>query len=132
MITYIKDKTRQFFHARDLKRMGITQAQYDRAYDPDTNFRATRVRDMYPGYPYVFEKQYSDAFWSQFGDWEQGLTMMRVWCQANCQSKWRDDFHRVTKDYWSEWVCSEIGGGDVLFFAFKSEQECMWFTLRWS
>ena len=132
LISYLKQKVKAVIHAHDLKRMGMTQTQHDRAYDEGTNFRASRVRDMYPGYPYVFEKQYSEAFWGQFGEWEQGLNVMRVWCQANCQGKWRDDFHRVIKDYWGDWVCNELGGGDVLFFAFKSEQECMWFTLRWS
>ena len=132
MITYLKQKVKAVIHAHDLKRMGITQAQYDRAYDPDTCFHASRVKDMYPGYPYVFELQYDSSYWTELGGWERGLVTMKDWCQENCQDKWRDDFHRVIKDYWDEWICNEIGGGDVLFFAFKSEQDWLWFTLRWS
>ena len=132
LISYLKQKVKAVIHAHDLKRMGITQAQYDRAYDPDTNFRASRVRDMYPGYPYVFELQHDRAYWAALGGLELGLATMKLWCQLKCQGKWRNDFHRVMKDYNGDWVCNEISGGDVLFFAFKSEQDCLWFTLRWS
>ena len=30
-----------------------------------------------------------------------------------------------------EWVISDIGGGDVLFFAFKDEQDAFLFKLTW-
>ena len=79
--------------------------------------------DIWQSYPDL-----QNPAWS----WERGLVTMKDWCQENCQDKWRDDFHRVIKDYWDEWICNEIGGGDVLFFAFKSEQDCLWFTLRWA
>jgi hypothetical protein len=132
MLNMIKTKLQLIAHTRYLKRVGWTQAEYDRAYDPGTNFRASRVKDMYPGYPYVFELEYALGFWTQFGDWAQGLSIMKDWAQEHCKDKWRDDFHRVIKDYWGDWECNELGGGDVLFFAFKSEQDCMWFTLRWT
>jgi len=132
MITTIKQKIQSIAHANRLKRMGYTEAQYDRAFDDGTNFRAGRVKDMYPGYPFLYELQYSAEFWAEFGGWEIGLEVMKKWLRENCQDKWRDDFHRVIKDHWGDWVINELGGSDILFVAFKNEQDCMWFGLRWS
>lgn len=129
----VKRMWNDFWHKRLLKERGWTQKDFDLHNDPDHNVRATRVKDIYFGYPYVYGYETpSGTPWFQFGDWLEGLTVIKDWCDANCKDKWREDIHRVIKDYWSEWEINELGGGDILFFAFKNEKDYMLFLLRWT
>ena len=126
---------------RFLKKHGVESwKQYHRRYDPDHNFRASTVKDYYHGYKYVnqFTTARIDPF-IRFGTWMEGLAEITAWCENNCQDKWRNDIMRVYKqtalswdrDSEEEWVISDIGGGDVLFFAFKDEQDAFLFKLTW-
>lgn len=114
----------------------VSREQYEHTYDKDVNFYAGRISEYYRGYPfiYAFESSHLTPF-DQFGDWLEGLYALRKWCGENCKAKWRADILRVNKRWDIEddgWIMDELGGGDVLFFAFKSEEDMLWFSLRWA
>lgn len=116
-----------------LKKHGFeTRAQYERFYDPDYNIRATRIKDYYHGYHYVYcfdDSDHTVYFWD-FG--YDGQYVINNWCKANLKDKFRMDFLRVWKEHYTqEWEINEIGGSDYIFIAFKNEQDMMWFKLRW-
>jgi hypothetical protein len=56
---------------------------------------------------------------------------MEEWCYQTCENKFRVDWHRVVRNYWGKWEENSIGGGDYLFFAFKSSKDAVMFSLRW-
>lgn len=114
-----------------------TWSQYNRRYDPDYQPRADRVKDYYHGYQHIvqFTTARGDP-WTRFGTWLEGLEAIHKWCDDNCEDKWRHDILRVieVKDFFREeyeWVVNEIGGGDVLFFAFKNDHDAFLFKLTW-
>jgi hypothetical protein len=120
---------------RFLKKHGCeTQEQYDRRYDPRVNYRASRIKDFYDGYAYISCFESSKSLSETYGDWLEGLAAMRDWCEENCSQHWRHDIHRVIKNTATsnEYEMNEIGGSDILFFAFENEQDCFLFNLKWS
>ena len=134
MLELLKHKYSAWKDARFLKKHRCDDwAQYHHRNDPDVCYGCSRIKDFYRGYPHqaVFCNANSDPF-NQYGDWLQGLTEIKNWTKDNCTDKWRHDFHRVMRDHWSgDWEMNELGGGDYLFFAFKSERDCLMFNLRW-
>ena len=116
-----------------LKRHGCeTWQEYNRAFDPDRNPRASRIQDYYHGYPhiYCFENYQHDIyFWDVYQD---GTYVISEWCEQNLQGKWRFDAHRVLCDRDGQWSTNEIGGSDYIFGAFQLEQDFIHFQLRWS
>lgn len=103
--------------------------QYARWYDSDCYRGANLIRNYYHGYPFIHAIEFGIVM---FGDWNQGVTDIKEWCGKNCQGKWRDDWHRVWRDSEDEdWRLDEMGGSDVLFFAFKDERDLILFMLRW-
>ena len=131
----IKDlKSRWDFyrHAAYLKKMGWTEEQYQDVNDPDKNLRASRVKDYYHGYPYIviFESSQGDP-WTRYPSWIDAYTAINTSCKENCAGKWQTDIHRAMKDYWDNWVLNDIGGRDVLFFAFKDINDACMFKLKW-
>jgi hypothetical protein len=112
-------------------------------YDPDYNARATRTRDFYHGYPYVhcFE-DYGHYIYRVIADYGPGgviygHTEIHQWAEANCQDKVRFDFIRVNKSGHTRmgtYDCdiNEISGQDLVFAAFKNEQDYLVFLLRWA
>ncbi len=71
---------------------------------------------------------------------------MRDWAEKNCMDKCRWDIHRVIREKglirneyddtirWTdteEFSLNDVGGHDVLFFAFKNKKDLTWFKLRW-
>jgi hypothetical protein len=116
-----------------LKKHGFeTRAQYERFHDPDYNIRATRIKDYYHGYPYVYhfdDHEHTVYFWD-LG--YAGHYVINKWCHENLKDKFRFDFLRVIQDsYTKEWEINELGGTDYIFIAFKDERDLMWFRLRW-
>lgn len=107
--------------------------QYHQRYDPNVCYPCSRIKDFYKGYPYVFVFDGgSEDIFIQYGDWMQGLTVIKDWAKNHCTEKYRCDIHRVMRDYWSQqWEMNELGGGDYLFFAFKNEMDHFRFALRW-
>lgn len=121
-------------HAAYLKKMGWTEEQYQRYNDPGYNNRATRIKDIYHGYPYqhMFTTTRGDP-WTQYLTWLECLSAITVWCDENCTGRWRHDIHRVIKtaSTSNEWQLNEIGGGDALFFAFERIEDLFLFKLKW-
>lgn len=129
----LKTKWNAWREKRFLKRHGCTtREEYDQHYDKDVCKYSNQVENYYQGYPYIhaFVSSHKTPF-DQFGDWLEGLTVLRDWCRVTCKKKWRTDMLRVRLDSGNLWVMDEMGGGDVVFFAFKSEQDLLWFRLRW-
>ena len=82
----------------------------------------------------------------QYNDWLYWVRDMNKWCENNCLDKVRYDLHRVIREKglihneyddtmrWSdteEFSLNDVGGYDVLFFAFKNEKDLVWFKLKW-
>lgn len=120
----------------------VSWRQYKKDYDEDVIRHATLISQFYHGYPYIhyFEKS------PQHTDLMNWLRAMRDWCDSNCSDKVRYDIHRVIRErglihneyddtiLWceiDEFSMNDIGGHDVLFFAFKREKDLTWFKLRW-
>lgn len=128
----LKDRWDFYRHAAYLKKRGWTEEQYQRYEDPDKNDRANSIKDYYHGYAYftTFESSRGDP-WTRYPSWIDGYDAIQSWCKENCKDKWRTDIHRVIKDYCGNWQLNDVGGGDVLFFAFKSQEDCFMFKLKW-
>jgi hypothetical protein len=117
---YLRRKREQWF----LKKHGCTtRAQYDRIYDVDYNCRATRMPDVYHGYPYVTAIDWLDDINREH---TQVLNVEML------KGKFRLDWHRVSKDSNGVWYLNEICGRDYVFVAFQHESDYIWFTLRHS
>ena len=130
---------------RFLKKHGCTTwRQYNRLFDPDVINRATLVSQYYHGYPYLC--YFEEAPPASQGDWRVWYQNMRAWCEKNCEDKFREDIHRVIRERglihneyddtitWSEideFSMNDVAGWDILFFAFKSEKDLIWFKLTW-
>lgn len=110
----------------------INWEHYRRQYDVDHNYRASRIKDYFHGYPYiyVFENHNHDIYYWDIG--YAGINTVEQWCSKNLKGKFRFDFLRVIQNYHGEWEINEIGGGDYIFAAFKDERDYLMFTLRWS
>lgn len=132
MTTNLKNKWSFYRHAAYLKKMDWTEEQYQDHNDPDRNIRASRIKDYYHGYAYivVFESSQGDP-WTRYPSWIQAYNAIEEWCYENCKEKWRTDIHRVIKNYWGDWEQNDLGGGDALFFAFKSQEDAFMFKLTW-
>ncbi len=130
----LKSRWDFYRHAAYLKEKNWTEEQYQDYNDPDRNPRATRISDYYHGYPYftVFESSRGDP-WTRFETWIDAYSAIETWCKENCKDKFRSDIHRVIKtpSTGNEWELNDIGGGDALFFAFKSQEDCFMFKLTW-
>lgn len=132
VIDELKIRWDLYRHAAFMKKTGWTEEQYRNFTDPDRNTRAGRVKDYYHGYTHIvtFESSRGDP-WTRYLNWLEAYNALEEWCKENCKDKWRTDIHRVIKDYCGEWTLNDIGGGDVLFFAFKSQEDCFMFKLKW-
>ena len=128
----LKNKWSFYRHAAYLKKMDWTEEQYQDYNDPDRNIRASRIKDYYHGYTHLvaFESSQGDP-WSRYPSWIDAYSAIEEWCKENCEDKWRTDIHRVIKDYWGNWELNDIGGIDSLFFAFKNQEDCFMFKLKW-
>ena len=134
-----KQRFNNWQHQRYLKKMGWTQEAYDRQTDPDYNIRGNTISSYYCGYPYVMIIASSTPLANHFGSWLEGVTEIRDWCKANLEGKFREDIVRAytqtplglngPEDI--EYVISDIGGVDILCWAFKDEQDYLWFQLKW-
>lgn len=133
-------------HKHYLKKMGWTEEAYQRQTDPLVNHRADRVGYFYHGYSrvHVFETVIGRPF-IDYKDWIMAYNLMNQWCKDNCQGRWREDIHRVVRqtglkqvgdsmEYIEEpeWFINDVGGGDVLVYAFELDQDYMMFSLKWS
>ncbi len=124
-----------------LKKHGCeTWKEYNRKFDKDIFHKAVCVKDFYHGYPYVycFENHNHDVYYWDVG--MDGIYVLSEWIDANCNGKYRFDFHRVFKQTGiglngtceEDWFFNELGGGDYIFVAFKEQRDFAWFMLRWT
>jgi hypothetical protein len=104
--------------------------------DQDVLYRASRVRDFYSGYQflYCFEDRSHPVY-----DWEycydgSGSNDVVTWCQNNSRHKYRFDCHRVFRapSTANEWEFNDLGGSDYIFVAFKDETDYTMFLLRYA
>jgi hypothetical protein len=133
IIEKVKQKYLDWREKRFLKSQGFSnRAQYERFYDPDYNPRASKIKDYYHGYPYVYRFDDRNHTVYFYDIWYHGDFVINKWCKESLKDKFRMDFLRVLRnDYTNEWEVNEIGGGDYIFIAFKDEKDFMWFKLRW-
>lgn len=141
LLTSLRNKYKKWKDARFLKKHGCsTWNEYNHRYDPDVFNRASRIKDFYHGYRYVycFENRAHFAYELLYdygpGGYRYGYHDIVDWCKKNIKTKHRTDVHRAMKEPSTayQWEINELGGGDYLFFAFKDEKDFNWFLLRWS
>ncbi len=126
---------RNWSDQRFLKKHGCNNwEQYNRRYDPNVVYGATRIKDFYHGYSnvYCFENHKHIIY-----EWDiafDGIYVATEWCKENLKGKYRFDFHRVMRapSTASEWEVNELGGGDYIFFACKDPRDYTLFLLRWA
>lgn len=137
----IKARIRKWKAERKLKRSGYTSwEQYRRNRDPDLWPVASRVKDFYRGYPYVycFEDRNHYAYELLYdygpGGIRYGNDDIYDWLDKNAMFTSRLDVHRVIKypSTSNQWEFNDLGGGDYVFAAFKNERDYVHFLLRWS
>ena len=104
---------------------------------------ANKVVDYYSKtYPYVFSipwQCHNNEYWSMYSDSHVGAEALAAWCADHCQKRYRWDYLRVNLQHGigvgghisSDYFFDEMGGGDVLFFAFEDSQDFCFFALRW-
>lgn len=107
---------------------------YLRYTDPRYNYRASKIKDIYHGYPFVY--QFMDRRHMIY-DWNvhiDGAYMLDQWCKDNIKGAYRFDCHRVMcfSGAGNEWEINEISGGDYYYAAFENERDYTWFLMRWS
>ena len=126
---------------RKLEKSGYkTWYVYRRMRDPDVVYYASRVKDFYQGYKFVYcienRNHYAYELLYDYGPGgiRYGNDDMYDWLDQKARFKSRMDMHRVIRypSTANEWEFNDIGGGDYIFVAFKDEKDYMMFLLRWS
>jgi len=135
LISKIRERYKAWQDRRFLKKHHCENwRQYNHRFDPDVNWRATRIKEFYHGYPYVyvFENRNHEVYYWDLG--MVGTYIVDKWCETNCKEKYRMDFFRAIRcpATANQWELNDLGGGDYIFVAFKDEQEFIMFMLRWS
>lgn len=143
----IKARIRKYLAERKLEKSGYDSWRvYRHNRDPNVIRYADKVSDFYGNYKYVFccggpSSHYAYSVVKDYGP--AGLVFgyeeMRDWCESKCRFKYRTDIHRVLKqtglgingEEYPEWYFNDIGGIDLVFFAFMNEQDYVHFMLRW-
>ena len=135
----IKARIRKWRSERKLKKSGYeTWARYKHNRDPDVNKYANHLDDFYYKYPYVYActnpNHYAYELLYDYGPGghRYGFHEIEDWCSDKIRWNYRVDIHRVWQDQWGKYSLNDIGGGDIIFFAFKREQDFTHFLLRWS
>lgn len=127
---YTGYKEKKFLAAHGCK----TWREYERRYDKDIGHLARWAHTYYHGYPFVFPLEpdgYRDLAYHGVYPYVDAMEEITQWCEQNCQGKWRNDWHRGFWDHQGNYEFNGIGGGDIMFFAFKEESDYMWFKLTW-
>jgi len=135
----IKARLRKWRTERKLKKSGyLTWRAYKHSRDPDVAKYAQYVEDFYTGYPYVYACKYPTHFAYQFiadygpGGQVYGYDEINDWCHDKIKWNFRCDIHRVYENQWGKMEFNDIGGYDIIYFAFKREQDFTHFLLRWA
>jgi hypothetical protein len=131
MIDDLKKRWKGYKEKRFLENYGCTTwREYERKYDPDVGFRARWAHTFYYGYPQILPIEPNGI--ALYGlKYHDLIDKMMEWCEQNCQGKWRNDWHRGFWDGQGNYELNSIGGGDMMFFAFKEDADYIWFNLTW-
>lgn len=135
MIEQLKKRWKGYKEKRFLETHGCkTWREYERRYDKDIGPMARWAHTFYHGYPYVYPLD--PEGWRDMGmhgviPYHDTVEQMVEWCEQNCKGKWRNDWQRGFWDHQGNYELNGIGGGDIMFFAFKEEGDYVWFTLTW-
>lgn len=136
MIEQLKQRWKGYKEKRFLETHGCkTWREYERRYDKDIGPVARWAHTFYHGYPYIFPldpQGLRDYGMLGVMPYHDLVDQMVEWCEKNCKGKWRNDWHRGFWDHQGNYEFNGIGGGDIMFFAFKEESDYVWFTLVWS
>ena len=143
----LKARWRQYLAERKLKKSGyLSWRAYRHNRDPDIVRYADKVSDFYKNYKYVYMCEHGTAHYAYSvvrdygpGGLVFGYEEMRDWCESKCRFKYRVDIHRGLKqtglgingEEYPEYYFNDIGGSDLVFFAFMDEQDYLMFRLRW-
>jgi len=124
---------------RKLKKSGYpTWRHYKHNRDPDVVPYANTVEDFYKNYPYVYAirdyRHYAFKCVSDYGPFGTiyGYDEMTAWCEEKIRWNYRRDIHRVLENYRGRDEFNDVGGSDIVYFAFKNEKDFMHFLLRWA
>ena len=131
LIDQLKQRYKDHNARRFLKAHGCkTWKEYERRYDPDIGPFARWSHTFYHGYACTLpiEPNVIAAYGLKYHDL---IEEMAEWCEHNCKGKWRNDWLRGFWDHHGNYEFNEIGGGDIMFFAFKEESDYVWFRLTW-
>lgn len=103
--------------------------QYYRKNDVLINRRSGNIDGFYEGYKYV---EVLDSY-----KVDKLFDIATEWCYNNCKGVYRHDIHRVIKqsgikgDTVTEfYILNDLGGIDVVAFAFTNEQDYIWFKMK--
>lgn len=136
MINELKERWKGWREKRFLETHGCkTWKEYERRYDPDYGPLARYAHTFYHGYDHIWPldpQGYKDYGFAGVWPYHDTSDKMAEWCETNCKGKWRNDWQRGFWDQNGNYEFNSIGGGDIMFFAFKEESDYMWFTLTWS
>jgi hypothetical protein len=144
----LKARWRKYLADRKLAKSGYSSWRvYRHNRDSDVCRYAHKTSDFYQNYKYVFRcsggpaAHYAYNIARDYGPAGLvfGYEIMRDWCETKCRFKYRVDIHRVLKQTGigldgstdEDWYFNDLGGSDLVFFAFMNEQDYIHFMLRW-
>jgi len=137
-INRIRAFVRKYKAERKLEKSGYgTWRIYKHNRDKDVCVYANDVNTFYTGYPYVYAINYNHYAYQlicdsgPFGD-IYGYDEMTMWCEDKIRWNYRIDIHRVWPNYEGKMMFNDIGGSDIVYFAFKNEKDFTHFLLRWA
>lgn len=138
IIRRIKAWVRKKRAERKLKKSGYENwRQYRHNRDPYVEKYANHLDDFYKGYPYVYPINYNHYAYRNLydhgpGGTRYGYNEMSDWCDEKIRLNYRVDIHRVWVNQWGKAELNDIGGSDIIYFAFKYEKDFTHFLLRWA
>lgn len=131
-IQKLKERWKGYKEKRFLETHGCkTWREYELRNDPDVGYLARWAHTYYHGYKYIWPYPHEAPTFTA-NEWSpEKAGQMAMWCERNCQGKWRNDWHRGFWDHQGNFEFNGIGGSDFLFFAFNDSKDFMTFRLVW-
>jgi len=120
----------------------VSKLAYERNMDSGIFYRANRVKDYYPGYPFIVKCMNFES--KIYQHWAECVTrvdskfydIVNEWAKQHCEGKHRIDFHSVSRraNYGSneEDDMDYCFGREYIYGAFTSEKDAMFFALAWA
>ena len=132
----LKTKVCNFFESRLFKKHNVSSwREYHLKYDPDFSARASTIRKMFHGYPYIAEITDSRSIKAHaHSSLEDGFSVLNCWLENNCRGKARMTLERTVEfdtGTRKDWYINSLGSRDSVFVAFQDERDFLIFTLKW-